>query len=69
VTEAQAKKHLKAMLRRLTVGSVLHLLGEVIREAETARRGELNEIAKERVAQAEAAIVVFGLGLDAVLPR
>jgi len=69
MTEATARKHLLAMLRRLTPGSVLHLLGEVIREAELARRGELDEATKERISHAEVALMVFGLGLDAILPR
>jgi len=69
MTEIQAKKHLQNMLKRLTPGSVVHLLGEVIRASEQARHGELDEAALERVSQAEAALFVFGCGLDSVLPR
>jgi len=69
MNEATARKHLKAMLARLTPGSVLHLLGEVIRQAESDRRGDLDESARERITQAEAALIVMGLGLDAILPR
>jgi hypothetical protein len=69
MTEAQAKQHLSDMLGRFTPGSVLHLLAQVIREAEEARLGGLDDAAEERMREAEAALWVFGYGLDAALPR
>ena len=39
------------------------------REAEESRLGGLDEVAEERVREAEAALWVFGCGLMAALPR
>lgn len=69
MTEAQAKEHLRDMLDNVTPGSVLHILAQVIREAEEARLGGLDEAAEERVREAQAALWVFGYGLMAALPR
>lgn len=69
MTEAQAKDHLRDMLGSFRPGAVLHMLGEVVREAETARMGGLDEIAQERVLNAEAFLFVAGCGLMATLPR
>jgi hypothetical protein len=49
MSEAQAKQHLKEILASVSPGTVLHLLGQVIREAEEARLGGLDEVAEERL--------------------
>lgn len=69
MTEAEAKEHLLAMLGSFNPGSVLHVLAQVVHEAEEARLGGLEEAAEERVREAEAALWVFGMGLMAALPR
>lgn len=69
MTEAQARRHLLKMLASFRPGTVLHLLGQVIREAEEARLGGLDEAAEERVQEAQAFLWVAGYGLDAALPR
>ena len=69
MSEAEAKDHLKDMLGSFRPGAVLHMLGEVVREAEEARLGGLDEAAKERVREAEAFLFVAGCGLMAALPR
>lgn len=69
MTEAQAKEHLKDMLASFSPGSVLHILAQVIREAEEARLGGLDEAAEERVREAEAFLWIAGMGLMAALPR
>ena len=69
MTEPEAKGHLLDMLESFRPGSVLHLFAEVIREAERGRMGDLDESAEERVREAEAFLIVAGLGLMAALPR
>jgi hypothetical protein len=69
MTEAQAKQHLSEMLSTFTPGTVLHLLAQVLRDAEQARVGGLDDVAVERLREAEAALWVFGYGIDAALPR
>lgn len=69
MTEAEAKEHLLAMLGSFNPGSVLHIFAQVIREAEDARLGGLDEATEERVREAEAALWVFGMGLMSALPR
>lgn len=69
MTEVQAKEHLRDMLGSFRPGSVLHVLAQVIREAETARLGSLDEAAEERVREAEAFLWIAGFGLMAALPR
>lgn len=67
--EAEAKRLLDAMLDRLTPGSILHLLAEVIRERVAENTEPHDAVSDERVRETEAALFVFGIGLDAVLPR
>jgi hypothetical protein len=69
MTEAQAKEHLRDMLASFRPGSVLHPLAQVIREAEEASLGELDEAAKERVREAEGFLWIAGYGLMSALPR
>ena len=69
MTEQKAKTQLRRMLRSFTPGSVLALLADVCREdAEQARRRG-DDLARQRLRHAEAALIVVGLGLDATLPR
>jgi hypothetical protein len=69
MTEAQAKAQLRRMLRSLSPGSVLHLLADIHRQAAGRARRKGNDVAYRRFADAQAALFVFGLGLDAVCPR
>jgi hypothetical protein len=69
MTEPEAKRHLSDMLAGFTPGSVLHLLAQVVREAEESRLGTLDDDAEERIREAEAFLWVSGYGLDAALPR
>jgi hypothetical protein len=69
MTQNQAKKHLGRMLRSLTPGSVLHLLGEVIREEGEAARRSGDKKLHRRCQVAEHALFVVGMGLDAALPQ
>lgn len=67
--EQQAKKHLRAMLRDLTPGSILHLLADLFREdAEKAKCYE-DSSAYEQCKQVECTLYVVGLGIDAAYPR
>lgn len=65
MTVPTAKRHLRVMLRDFTLGSVLHLLAEVLTEdADSADPARADQIAT-----AAKALLVLGLGLDAALPH
>jgi len=64
MTEAQAKKQLSEMLDNLTVGSILHLLAEIVAEEASAD----DDQHAGRCRQVEHTLIVVGLGLDAILP-
>jgi hypothetical protein len=65
MTDEAAKKHLRSMLEQFTVGSVLHLLAEVV--AEAVGTDDASRVEQRRaVGQA---LFVVGLGVDAALPR
>jgi hypothetical protein len=69
MNEAQAKQHLRRMLRSLTPGSILHLLADLFREdAEKAAAYE-DSMAYERCKTVECTLYVVGLGIDAACPR
>lgn len=63
--ETRAKQLLADMLARFTTGSVLHLLGEVLRESAPA---DLDPDRAESLRDATGALFVVGLGLDAAWP-
>jgi len=69
MTEAQAKRQLRQMLRSMTAGSVLHLLVGLF--ADSARRAQRKgvEAAQKRAQEVAAALFVVGLGVDAAWPR
>ncbi len=69
MTQNQAKKYLERMLRSFTPGSVLHLLGEVIREEGEGARSSGNKNLHRQCQVAEHALFVVGMGLDAALPQ
>lgn len=69
MTEDQAKKHLRKMLRSFTGGTVLHLLAELYQEAaEEAQRLE-DDLAYRQSKRVEATLFVVGLGIDSAHPR
>ncbi len=68
VDDTQAKRLLADILESFTAGSVLHMLGEMLRQnAEQEADGE-DDPDLERAREAESALFVFGLGLDSVWP-
>lgn len=69
MTDDDAKRALAEMLCSFTSGSVLHLLGEVLRERAERDADEPGDDGVEQAREAESALFVFGLGLDAVCPR
>ncbi|MCE9561787.1 MAG: hypothetical protein K8U57_07000 [Planctomycetes bacterium] len=60
------KRLLAEILIDFTAGSILHLLGNVLRENAP---DDLDETAQQQLASAEEALFVVGVGLDAVCPR
>jgi len=69
MTEAQAKKQLRLMLRSFTAGSVLHLLSDLF--SDSARRAQRRKDKKgeQQAREVAATLFVVGLGLDAADPR
>lgn len=69
MTDVAARRQLRQMLRHFTVGSVLHLLGEIFEEdAEDARQGG-DETRAEQCRTVAATLFTVGLGVDAACPR
>lgn len=66
MTERTAKEQLRAMIGSFTLGTVLHLLAEVV-QADADRAGDDRDA--ERCRLVEATLFVFGLGIDAARPR
>jgi hypothetical protein len=67
--EKKAKKRLAKMLRGLTGGSVLDLMAQVFLDLAAEARREGNDTAAEQFTMAHNALVVVGLGIDAICPR
>ncbi|MBX9584952.1 MAG: hypothetical protein K2X87_32000 [Gemmataceae bacterium] len=68
MTDGEAKDQLGRLLDRYTVGSVLHLLADVVRNHGEAARSAGDEDRSDQYRQAEAVLYVVGLGIDAALP-
>jgi hypothetical protein len=68
MNEKQAKRDLERLLQSYTLGSVLHLLADLHREAadEAERADDAEEYLKHRMI--EHVLFVVGLGVDAALP-
>ena len=68
MTEKQAKKQLTRMLDDYTVGSVLHLLADVV--GKSAEKAKVQDDVREfdRCKTVENALFVVGLGIDAARP-
>jgi hypothetical protein len=69
MSEKQAKKKLRQMLRFYTAGSVLHLLSDLYRaSAQKAERAGDRQVS-EQCRLVEATLVVVGMGIDTACPR
>jgi hypothetical protein len=67
MTEEEAKRQLRRMLRSFTPGSVLHLLSQLFRES--AARSGRKKLVRQRRRHVAATLFVVGLGVDAACPR
>jgi hypothetical protein len=69
MTEAQARRQLRQMLRTMTPGSPLHLLAELFADSarRAARKGD--EKIQKQAQEVASALFVVGLGVDAACPR
>ena len=65
MTEGQAKTYLAEMLDSFTVGSILHLLADLHRDAADEARQNDDAIAFEQARLVEHTLVVVGMGIDA----
>ena len=68
MTEKQAKKQLSKVLSHFTPGSVLDLLGGVYADHAEVARQQGDAVAYDRCQLVQHALVVVGMGVDAVLP-
>lgn len=68
MTEKQAKRQLEEMLQSYTAGSVLHLLGEIYRDAAQQARQDDDATAYQQAKSVEQTLFVLGLGVDAACP-
>lgn len=69
MNEKKAKKQLRRMLDAFTAGTVLHLLAELFRDDADEARQDGDSNAEQQSRNAEAALYVVGLGIDAICPR
>ncbi len=69
MTEADAKKHLRAILRANTHGVVLHLLADLLRDAADRAGRAGDDTARQQYVEAASTLYVVGLGIDAACPR
>jgi hypothetical protein len=69
MTEQNAKRQLRRMLRSLTTGSLLHLLAELFRETAVQPRRRREEPDRDKVRDVASTLFVVGVGVDAVCPR
>ena len=69
MTEAQAKKQLRAMLRSLTPGSILHVLSHLFSDSAKRFRSRGDVVAEKQTREVAATLFVVGLGVDAACPR
>jgi hypothetical protein len=67
--EKKAKRRLRRMLATFSVGTVLHLLSELVREDADAARRAGDDLAAGQCQKVEAALFVIGLGIDAARPN
>ena len=69
MTEKEAQRQLRRMLKNFTPGSILHLLGEAMRAHAEQAQADNDPRIKEKSDLAEACLVIVGLGLDAACPQ
>jgi hypothetical protein len=69
MTEEEAKKSLRQMLRSLTPGSVLHLLSELFTESARRAHKRGKATVQKQAQDVASTLFVVGLGIDAACPR
>jgi hypothetical protein len=69
MSEQEARRHLRRMLRSFTPGSILHLLAEAYRKRMEVAGLADDPTASGRCDIADRVLFCVGIGLDAVLPR
>ncbi len=69
MTEHDAKKRLRKMLRSFTVGRILHILAQLHIEAAKEARRNGNELLYQKLALVEPTLIIVGYGVDAACPE
>ncbi|HWL08419.1 MAG TPA: hypothetical protein VNQ76_08445 [Planctomicrobium sp.] len=68
MTEQQVKELFAELLQRYSTGSLLHLLADLYRQAADEAQLSHDSAAYEQCKVVEHALLVLGLGIDAVNP-
>ena len=68
MTEKEAQRELKKMLKTLTLGGLLHLIADIYRSEGKIAEKKGDELRHEQCQKIEATLVVVGAGCDASLP-
>lgn len=69
MSEAKAKRHLRAIMKSYTGGSVLHLLADLYRDQAKDARQQNDDLAHRQCKTVEATLIVMGAAIDAACPR
>ena len=69
MSDADAKGILRGVLTHYPLGSLLHLLSEMVEEDAQAARSERDDGRCEQLVHAACTLFVVGLGLHAILHR
>ncbi|AWM39822.1 hypothetical protein GobsT_18100 [Gemmata obscuriglobus] len=69
MSDDEAKERLREVLAAYSVGSVLHLLSELIEADARAARRDGDDGLDQQLFHAAYTLFVVGLGLHAILPR
>ena len=69
MTEREAQRQLRRMLRAFTPGSILHLLAEAFRAHAEQAQADNGQRVKQQCDLADTVLFVVGLGLDAACPQ
>lgn len=68
MTEKEAQRELKKMLKTLTLGGLLHLIADIYRSEGQIAQKKGDELRHEQCQKIQSTLVVVGAGCDATLP-
>lgn len=69
MTQKHARRQLEKMLLTFSAGTILHLLGDIVRDDSEQARQANNEVVYQQCKTVEHALFVVGIGIDGTIPR